>query len=152
MIAKLAEVLGVRDPERRVAMMFVDSAFGSPIVERLHLLGFDNVTEVNFGGKSPDMHQLNMRAFMWNAMKDWLPRGAIDKNDERLEVDLTGPGWHLNRTNQLVLESKEDMQKRGVSSPDDGDALALTWAQVVAPVIERRESRSAPRGAGSWMG
>jgi len=152
MIAKLAEVLGVRDPERRVAMMFVDSAFGSPIVERLHLLGFDNVTEVNFGGKSPDMHQLNMRAFMWNAMKDWLPRGAIDKNDERLEVDLTGPGWHLNRTNQLVLESKEDMQKRGVSSPDDGDALALTWAQVVAPVIERRESRSVPRGAGSWMG
>jgi hypothetical protein len=28
-----------------------------------------------------------------------------------------------------VLESKADMQKRGQSSPDDGDALALTFAQ-----------------------
>jgi hypothetical protein len=32
-----------------------------------------------------------------------------------------------------VLESKADMQKRGQVSPDDGDALALTFAQPVAP-------------------
>jgi hypothetical protein len=33
-----------------------------------------------------------------------------------------------------VLESKADMQKRGQSPrPDDGDALALTFAQPVAP-------------------
>jgi hypothetical protein len=32
-----------------------------------------------------------------------------------------------------VLESKADMQKRGQASPDDGDALALTFAQPVAP-------------------
>jgi hypothetical protein len=116
------------------------------------LLGYDNVVEVNFGGKPPDIHQLNMRAYMWNAMKEWLPRGAIDKNEERLEVDLTGPGWHLNKSNQLVLESKEDMQKRGVSSPDDGDALALTFAQVVAPVLALRDARRTPQGPGSWMG
>jgi hypothetical protein len=152
LIAKLSEVLAERDPLKRVAMMFIDSAFGSPIVERLHLLGYDNVVEVNFGGKPPDIHQLNMRAYMWNAMKEWLPRGAIDKNEERLEVDLTGPGWHLNKSNQLVLESKEDMQKRGVSSPDDGDALALTFAQVVAPVLALRDARRTPQGPGSWMG
>jgi hypothetical protein len=86
-------------------------------------------------------------------MKDWLPRGAIDRNDERLEVDLTGPGWHLNKSDQIVLESKQDMQKRGVSSPDDGDALALTFAQQVAPVQERRDMRyPARRGPGGWMG
>lgn len=153
MIAKLAEVLREQDPTKRVAMMFVDSAFGSPIVERLHLLGFDNVQEVNFGHKSPDYNMLNMRAYMWNAVKDWLPRGAIDRNDERLEVDLTGPGWHLNKTNQLVLESKEDMQKRGVASPDDGDALALTFAQTVAPVTDTRRDAYRPhRGPGGWMG
>jgi hypothetical protein len=32
-----------------------------------------------------------------------------------------------------VLESKADMQKRGQASPDDGDALALTFAQPVEP-------------------
>jgi hypothetical protein len=33
----------------------------------------------------------------------------------------------------LVLESKADMQKRGQASPDNGDALALTFAKAVAP-------------------
>jgi hypothetical protein len=33
-------------------------------------------------------------------------------------------------TQCAVLESKADMQKRGQASPDDGDALALTFAQA----------------------
>lgn len=153
LIAKLAEVLAEQDPERKVTMMFIDSAFGSPIVERLHVLGFDNVVEVNFGSKSPDIHQLNMRAFMWNQVKEWLPRGAIDKNDERLDVDLTSPGWHLNKSNQLVLESKEELQKRGVSPVDDADALALTFAQPVAPAPPKRETYRAPftHAGRGWM-
>jgi len=64
--------------------------------------------------------------------KDWLLKGAIEK-DEKMAMDLAGPGYHVNRSNLLVLESKADMQKRGQSSPDEGDALALTFAQEVAP-------------------
>ena len=60
-------------------------------------------------------------------------RGAIP-DDQRLELDLTGPGFRHNNRDQLVLESKEDMAKRGLASPDDGDALALTFARPVAPV------------------
>jgi hypothetical protein len=65
-------------------------------------------------------------------MKDWLLHGAIEA-DEKLAMDLAGPGYHINRSNLLVLESKADMQKRGQASPDDGDAPALTFAQPVAP-------------------
>jgi hypothetical protein len=149
MIAKLAEVLSVtreEDPARYVSMMFIDSAFGAPIVERLQMLGYgDRVAEINFGGKAPDeAHFANMRAYMWTQTKEWLPRGAIDPLDEQLEVDLTGPGFHFNRTNQLVLESKAEMQKRGVSSPDDGDALVLTFAQPVAPIVEPAPRKQPP--------
>jgi hypothetical protein len=152
MIAKLSQVLADQDPDRCVAMMFIDSAFGSPIVERLQTLGYANAIEVNFGGAAPDIHFLNMRAFMWNAMKEWLPRGAIDRNDERLEVDLTGPGFHLNKTNKLVIESKEEMKKRLVQSPDDGDAFALTFAHPVAPVEHAApERRNYDRGPQGWM-
>jgi hypothetical protein len=35
-------------------MLFVDSALGARIVERLRVLSYKNVAEVNFGGKSPD--------------------------------------------------------------------------------------------------
>ena len=54
------------------------------------------------------------------------------ETDEKVVADLAGPGYHINRSNLLVLESKADMQKRGQASPDDGDALALTFAQPVA--------------------
>src|SRR5450432_853043 len=72
-----------------------------------------------------------MRAYMWDQMKDWLLHGAIE-TDEKMAADLAGPGYHINRSNLLVLESKADVQKRGQASPDDGDALALTFAQPVA--------------------
>ncbi len=89
---------------------------------------------------------------MVSAARDWLPRGAIDKNDEKLEVDLGGPGFHLNRSNQLVLESKQDMAKRGVASPDDGDALVLTFAHPVAPIIERPKAAARPQTSYSPFG
>ena len=50
-----------------------------------------------------------------------------------MAADLASPGYPINRSNLLVLESKADVQKRGHASPDDGDALALTFAQPVAP-------------------
>ena len=138
--------------------MFVDSAFGAPYVERLHVLGYSNVIEVNFGSPSPDRHQANMRAYMWNQLREWLPHGAIPATDEKLAIDLSGPDAKIRvTTNQLVLESKADMQARGLASPDDGDALALTFAQPVAPEegmeeLEEEEfaglSGCGPRG---WM-
>ena len=132
--------------------MFIDSAFGAAIAVRLRALGFNNVFEVNFGGASPDPHYLNMRAYMWNQQKEWLMRGLIPPKDDDLEMDLTGPGFHINGSGKLVLESKQDMQKRGIGSPDDGDALALTFAQPVAPrkpqPYQPAPVASEPRG---WM-
>jgi hypothetical protein len=153
LIAMLAALLQDKSPEKQIQVMFIDSAFGSPIVERLHVLGNKNVVEVNFGGRSPDIHQLNLRAYMWNQVKEWLPSGSIDPNDEQLEIDLSGPGFHFNKTNQLVLEPKEQMLKRGLSSPDDGDALALTFAQAVAPAPKKPKPSSSHgyTGPGSWM-
>ena len=75
--------------------------------------------------------------------------------DENLGADWAGPGYQLNRSNLLVLESKADMQKRGQASPDDGDALALTFAQPVAPAEveeEDEEEEFSGRYSGSSSG
>jgi hypothetical protein len=159
LVGKLSEILNDERPGRKVAAMFIDMAFGSPIYERLRALGFNNVYEVNFGlTHTPDRAKANMRAYMWDRMKDWLLTGAIE-TDEKMATDLSGPGYHINRSNLLVLESKADMQKRGHASPDDGDALALTFAQAVAPA-EKEEERDDDdefggyggiNGPGSWM-
>src|SRR4029434_4915012 len=114
MLSKLSEILSDHRPGRKVAMMFVDSAYGAPYVERLKSMGFTNVQEVSFGHNAPDRHQANMRAYMWNRMRDWLEHGAI-VGDVTLENDLPGPCADRNRRDQLVLESKQDMLKRGIA-------------------------------------
>jgi hypothetical protein len=57
-----------------------------------------------------------------------------------------------------VLESKADMQKRGQSSPDDGDTLALTFAPPVEPAEVEEEDEEEALGrytgsssSGGWM-
>jgi hypothetical protein len=130
-IAKCAELLKDTRPEYRLAALFVDAAFGAPIVARLHALGFTNVYEVNFGGTSPDAHQENMRAYMYAKGKEWLTHGALP-DDDLLCDQLCLPGYHINKSGRLVLEPKESIQKRGEASPDDADAFVLTFAQPVA--------------------
>lgn len=117
---------GVDGAGVKVKMLFVDeTGIGGPIVDRIKQLGFSSrVLGVNFGSKPPDGHYANMRSWMWSQMRDWLTRGSIDK-DTRLETDLTGPGYFHDKQDRLLLESKEDLKKRGLDSPDDGDALCF---------------------------
>jgi hypothetical protein len=151
MVTLTADVLTKDYDGRKVAMLFVDATGGSiggPIADRLRQLGHANVIDVQFGGESPEPKYVNMRAYMWGKMRDWLPTGAIDSTPA-LEMDLTGPGYQHDKRDRLLLESKESMKKRGVDSPDDGDALALTFAQVVAA---KAAPQPPPRPPDSWMG
>ncbi len=143
-----AELLRDQRQGHRLAALFIDSAFGAAIAVRLRALGFENVYEVNFGGASPDAHQLNMRAFMYAKAKEWLLLGSLPDEDKLCE-DLCLPGYHLNQSGKLVLESKADIQERGEQSPDDADAFVLTFAQPVA-VPPVGSARPAYRPASAW--
>ena len=45
-----------------------------------------------------------------------------------------GPSYRYDSLTRLQLEKKEDMRRRGVASPDEWDAVALTFAE---PVYDR---------------
>ena len=155
-----AKILGTTYAGIKPTMLFVDSGFGGPIVDRLKQLGHTNVAQVVFGSKAPDdRHFVNMRTYMWSQTRDWLVRGSIPP-DERLETDLQGPRFHHNQRDQLVLESKDEMKERRLDSPDDGDALALTFARHVAPLPAQDDSEEEEeqeftnnwnRSPGAWM-
>jgi hypothetical protein len=112
--------------------VFVDGGgVGGGVVDRLKMLGY-RVIEVQSGEAAHDPEKyLNRRAEMWGEMRDWLIYGAID-NDDSLIDDLTGPEYAIHLKGQIKLESKDSMKKRGLASPDDGDSLALTFAEPVA--------------------
>lgn len=144
-IAICAELLNDKRPEHRIAAMFVDTAFGAPIVATLRSMGFTNVHEVAFGGDSPDIHYGNMRAYMYGKMKDALLLGALPADDENLAQQLCLPGYHIReRGSKLMIESKADIQSRGEKSPDDADAQALTFARPVAPDMKASKPKAPP--------
>lgn len=152
MLLTLTQVLNDIAPGRRVAAMFIDSGFGAALVERLHAMNYRQVHEISFGGKCPDPRYGNMRAYMWGRqMKDWLGRGAIDPEDKDLAKQLVAPGFknRVGGDGALIVESKDEMKKRGIPSPDDGDALALTFARPVAPL---EQPASAPPMRGGALG
>ena len=76
----------------------------------------------------------NRRAEMWMLSKDWLgdPAGADIPDLDSLQADASGPAYSYDVNQRLQLESKEHMRSRGVRSPDEWDAVALTFAEPVA--------------------
>lgn len=95
------------------------------------------VIEIIGGDPSPDKHRwFNFRAWSWWKFQDRLTKGEIDLDieDDKLQEQLLGVEVkkRVAGLDSLLLESKEDMRKRGVSSPDHADAavyasIDLDW-------------------------
>lgn len=143
----------------RVANMFlrlhatvvmVDSGgVGGGVVDRLRQLQIP-VMEVDFGsaadgGDANDgTKYANKRAEIWGRMRSWLSGGCIPARVHGLELtlvdELTGPAYGMNGKEAIQLESKKEMRKRGVPSPNVADALACTFAyEVYTPSVYERE-------------
>ena len=109
-------------------------------VRNMHLF----CSDVQFGGKDDvggtvwgidGERYANKRAAMWGALRHWIRTGALPMDSE-LKAQLVAPTYWFNVRDEIQLESKEDMMARGVASPDDADALALTFAYPLAPHAE----------------
>jgi phage terminase large subunit len=113
--------------------VFVDvTGLGSGVVDRLHELGYSQTFGIEFGGKALNAKKYcNKRTEMWADMAEWYPQGATPDDDELIS-EVTAPSFKFRSNGQMVLESKDDMKKRGLASPDKADALALTFAMPVA--------------------
>jgi len=68
---------------------------------------------------------------MWGFMKEWLKVASLP-DDNELTADLKAVDYGYDASDAILLERKDDMRRRGLASPDDGDALALTFAYPVA--------------------
>jgi hypothetical protein len=92
---------------------------------------------------------LNRRAEMWMKSKEWLeePAGVQIPDSDNLQADACGPSYKYDSLTPLQLEKKEDMRRRGVASPDEWDAVALTFAE---PVVEH-SYRNVPKRNFGWV-
>jgi hypothetical protein len=106
---------------------------GASAFDHLKLLGWGDVLlGCDFGESADDAERFaDKRAEMWWRMAKWVKGpGCLPSNSAVLSGELTAPTFKFARRGKrtaFVLESKDDMKARGVGSPDDADALAMTF-------------------------
>jgi hypothetical protein len=137
---KIAHLVEIHKPDA----IFVDAGAGAGIIDRLREMGF-KVHEVWFGGKSEEPNWSDHRTELWARMRDWLGGAMID-DDQNLIDDLCGPEYGFQGTeDKIKLEAKEKMKARGLASPDNADALAVTFHAKIA----RKDFATSRNGAGN---
>jgi hypothetical protein len=144
-VLQFGDILASYIQAEKPDIVFLDmGAMGSPLVDQMRRLGFGHLTQGVYFGGAPIRTDLysDRRTEMWHKIALWLKDGGTlpDKATESqdIEDDLTGPEYFYNDKGKMKLESKDDMKARGLPSPDDADALALTFA---APVSSRSQRR-----------
>ena len=124
-------------PSKRPREILVDSiGLGSGVVDRLRELELPvrgiNVAEApSMGGT-----YLNLRSELWFKTKAWFEDRACKlPNDDKLLAELTSIRYSFTSSGKMKAESKDEMRKRGLASPDLADALCLTMASDAATAL-----------------
>ena len=119
--------------------VFIDgTGIGWGVHDRLVQLGCPHLVGVDFGSRADRTdfgdaaaRYANKRAEMWGFLRQWCKMGCLP-DDRDLAADLCAVEYGYDASDAILLERKDDMKRRGLASPDDGDALALTFAYPVA--------------------
>jgi hypothetical protein len=108
---------------------------GGGVVDHLRRRGY-LVHDIQFGARSDqaidNVRFANKRAEIWGALRSSL-RYLCLPNNQTLREQLCGPQYSFSRTSDaILLEPKDAMKRRGLPSPDWGDALAVTFGAPLA--------------------
>lgn len=96
------------------------------------------VADMNAGASASDKRRfVNARAEWFWTLRDLLKNDEIGlpEDDELLADQLQELRYRVNKKGQIEIESKEDMEKRGVESPDRADTVAMLFAEPAVPDV-----------------
>lgn len=148
---RIAHAYDAVDVDDRPHEILVDViGIGAGVVDRLDEIGLPvrgiNVAEA----PSVDDQFMRLRDELYWKMRKWFEaRDCAIPDDQALIAELTAPGYDFTSSGKLIVESKKDMKKRGLRSPDLADAFMLTFAgddrqRMLRDRHRDRERKSAP--------
>lgn len=128
-------------------ILVVDSAGSAGVFDLLKTM-LDGICEVyDFNGayKADDVKYLNQRVETWFKLQKWIAdSGQLPKNKKVSQLSTIT--YFYNNQNKIQLLGKEEMRRKGIHSPDWGDALSMTFYADVKRVVE--QTRQRPRRGG----
>jgi phage terminase large subunit len=133
-------------PDDRPTSINIDViGLGAGVVDRLNELGLP-AYGVNVSERSAIFSDkyANLRAELWWKGREWLERlDCSISGDEELMDELCGPTYSFASSGKIKIESKDEMKKRGIPSPNRADAFLLTLA---TEAISVQHGSSSPTG------
>lgn len=121
--------------ERRGSLAIDEGGVGGGVVDRLREQRLPGtILAVNAGSapdNDPDERLVNMRAQLWWTAREALYRGEVslarlsEEHYARLRAELTAPTYRFTSAGKVQIETKGELKKRGVASPDLADAFCL---------------------------
>jgi phage terminase large subunit len=132
------------EPGERPARILVDEVgIGAGVLDRLREHGLP-VTGVNVGETALDSdHYSRRRDELWFRGRAWLARDdAILPDDQALIGELTATRYTYTSAARIEVDSKAELKRRGLPSPDLADAFLLTFA--VADIRRAKGGRRRP--------
>lgn len=84
-------------------------------------------TPVAFDRPSGNPRYANMRAQCWMMLAEWVKAGGSLPRTPGLVAELTAPTYFFSQ-GKFMIEPKDQIKKRLGKSPDEAEALALTFA------------------------
>lgn len=117
--------------EKRPASINIDViGLGAGVVDRLRELGLP-ARGINVGEASPTDPKrfMRLRDELWWSARDWFDaKDCTMPRDDGLISELVSPKYKIESSGKIKIESKDDMKKRGIKSPNKADAFCLTFA------------------------
>ena len=150
-VGKIIELARQNSPES----IFVDGCgVGGGVIDRLKESEFKRaVVDVNVSRSATDKNRfLNERAELFWNLRERFEKGDIDidPRDEDLAVQLAEMQYTIDSRGKIKIESKDEMRRRGILSPDRADALALAFKShrefITDLVISNAGLRNSPWG------
>jgi hypothetical protein len=117
-----------------------DTGLGGGVTDRLREVKSEQrlsrleIVPVNFGSKIPEeesVYYADMSTYLWATVRDMLDEDLLSlKDDEELIAQLSVRKYTVSSNGKIQIESKKEMKKRGIGSPERADALSLSCYKV----------------------
>lgn len=140
LIIEIALQLHVTHPDARISVRIDADGLGGPVYDMVREVHYRHpewtwleIIAVHSGITSDDPElYANTRAQYWWAVREIFEESRIELiNDDLQTSQLSSIKWReTSAQRKIQIESKEEAEKRGVASPDRGDALMLALAPV----------------------
>lgn len=117
--------------EKKARPAFIDIVgLGAGVYDILNEYN-EPVEEVNFGASAYDTDRFSsLKAELYWRAREMFEAGDIDidPEDDELAIQANSVRWRVDSKGRIAIESKEEMERRGVKSPDRFEALVYAYA------------------------